>query len=246
MSKIDDLIKQYCPDGVEYKELGVLCEVDTGEQLNKELLFDTGRYPVMNGGMYPSGRYDEYNIEADNIAVSQGGASAGFVNWMAEHFWSGAHCYTIIPNDNSIIKRYLYHILKHHQQEFMSSQQGAGIPSLSRKKLNTLKIPVPPLPVQVEIVKVLDTFTELEKELEKRKQQYEYYRDQLLTPENMNGEVQWKTLGEIGTFIRGNGLQKKDFTEDGVGCIHYGQLYTYYGTFTNQTKTFVSNSFKKI
>ena len=52
--------------------------------------------------------------------------------------------------------------------------------------------------------------------------------------------VQWKTLGEIGKFVRGNGLQKKDFTESGVGCIHYGQIYTYYGTFTHNTKSFVS------
>ena len=48
------------------------------------------------------------------------------------------------------------------------------------------------------------------------------------------------TLGEIGTLIRGNGLQKKDFTETGVGCIHYGQIYTYYKTFTDTTKSFVS------
>ena len=47
-------------------------------------------------------------------------------------------------------------------------------------------------------------------------------------------------LNEIGTMIRGNGLQKKDFTETGVGCIHYGQIYTYYGTFTDKTKSFVS------
>ncbi len=47
-------------------------------------------------------------------------------------------------------------------------------------------------------------------------------------------------MGEIGTFIRGNGLQKKDFTESGVGCIHYGQIYTHYGTFATKTKSFVS------
>ena len=52
--------------------------------------------------------------------------------------------------------------------------------------------------------------------------------------------VEYKKLGEIGTFIRGNGLQKKDFTESGVGCIHYGQIYTYYGTFATETKSFVS------
>ena len=54
--------------------------------------------------------------------------------------------------------------------------------------------------------------------------------------------VEYKKLGEIGTFTRGNGLQKKDFTESGVGCIHYGQIYTHYGFYTTQTKSFVDES----
>lgn len=53
--------------------------------------------------------------------------------------------------------------------------------------------------------------------------------------------MEWKTLGEIGTLKRGNGLQKKDFTQSGVGCIHYGQIYTFYGTFAHKTKSFVSD-----
>jgi len=53
------------------------------------------------------------------------------------------------------------------------------------------------------------------------------------------------SLGEIGVFTRGSGLQKKDFTQTGVGCIHYGQIYTYYGTYANKTKTFVSQEFAK-
>lgn len=54
--------------------------------------------------------------------------------------------------------------------------------------------------------------------------------------------VEYKSLGEIGTFTRGNGLQKKDFTDSGVGCIHYGQIYTYYGTYATETKSFVSEN----
>lgn len=52
--------------------------------------------------------------------------------------------------------------------------------------------------------------------------------------------VEWKSLGALGKFIRGNGLQKSDFTENGVGCIHYGQIYTFYGDYAYQTKSFVS------
>ncbi len=57
--------------------------------------------------------------------------------------------------------------------------------------------------------------------------------------------VEYKPLGEVGTFIRGNGLQKKDFVESGVGCIHYGQIYTYYGTSATETKSFVTEDLAK-
>ena len=63
--------------------------------------------------------------------------------------------------------------------------------------------------------------------------------EKLLAEKCPNG-VEYKELGEIGTLIRGNGLRKKDFTSSGVGCIHYGQIYTHYGTFTDKTKSFVS------
>ncbi|MBQ0156206.1 MAG: restriction endonuclease subunit S [Bacteroidales bacterium] len=65
-------------------------------------------------------------------------------------------------------------------------------------------------------------------------------RIQELIKELCPNGVEWKTLGEIGTFVRGNGLQKSDFKESGIGCIHYGQIYTYYGLFTDKTKSFVS------
>lgn len=57
--------------------------------------------------------------------------------------------------------------------------------------------------------------------------------------------VEYKPLGKIGIFTRGSGLQKKDFTEAGVGCIHYGQIYTYYGTSANETKSFVHPNLAK-
>ena len=117
-------------------------------------------------------------------------------------------------------------------------------------------IPTPPLEVQEEIVRILDLFTalifELKAELEARKKQYEYYREKLIIPKEINGkwflngkEIEWKKLGDVGEFIRGNGLQKKDFTESGVGCIHYGQIYTYYNTYAYKTKSFVTEELAK-
>ncbi|WP_424409461.1 restriction endonuclease subunit S [Pasteurella sp. PK-2025] len=103
------------------------------------------------------------------------------------------------------------------------------------------QIPIPPLETQKEIVRILDALTavtsELTSELKLRQKQYQYYRDHLLS---FGDDVEWKSLGEVGELIRGNGLQKKDFTEAGVPAIHYGQIYTYYGLFTTETISFVS------
>lgn len=86
MSYIDDLIKECCPDRVEWKELGEVCDVNKGKQLNKELLTNDCKYPAYNGGKTYSGRTNDYNVEANTIIVSQGGASAGFVNFVTSKF----------------------------------------------------------------------------------------------------------------------------------------------------------------
>jgi type I restriction enzyme S subunit len=198
MSKIDNLIKQLCPKGVEYKKIGDICVVKKGTQLNKNSLNEEGIYPVINGGINPSGYWNEYNFDANQITISQGGASAGYVNYLTTKFWAGAHCYVICDCSNSINYKYLYHFIKMQQSSFMQSQYGAGIPSLSLKVINDLSIPVPPLHIQEEIVRILDKMVEqqqtIEKLIELRKKQYEYYREELLKPKE--GWVT-KTLGEI-------------------------------------------------
>ena len=124
--------------------------------------------------------------------------------------------------------------------------------NVSKARFKRILVPIPPLRLQEEIVRILDKFitleAELEAELDCRKRQYEYYRNQLLSLDMINNKghlnhVEVVTLGEIGTFVRGSGLQKKDFTPTGVGCIHYGQIYTYYGTCADKTKSFVSYEF---
>ena len=105
------------------------------------------------------------------------------------------------------------------------------------------------LAIQSEIVRILDKFTaltaELTAELNMRKKQYNYYRDQLLSFDNE--DVPHLPMGQkdIGEFIRGGTFQKKDFMDAGVGCIHYGQIYTYYGTYAKKTKTHISATLAK-
>ena len=188
---------------VEWKPLGEVAKVNKGVQLNKTKLKDEGKYPAYNGGKTYSGWTDDFNVEENTTIISQGGASAGFVNFVTTKFWANAHCYYIIPNLEIVNNRYLYQFLKFQEKFFMNSQHGAGIPALAISKLNKHLIPVPPLSVQQEIVRILDKFTQLEAELEAeldcRKRQYEYYRDMLLTSDEK--QVEWKTLGEVAEVV---------------------------------------------
>lgn len=227
MTYIDEMIKDLCPDGVEWKELGEVCEVNKGKQLNKTLLTADGEYPAYNGGKTYSGRTDSYNVEANTIIISQGGASAGFVNFVESRFWANAHCYYLLPDMAVVDNRYLYHFLKMNQNYLMEFQHGAGIPALKSDKLTKLKMPIPPLEIQNEIVKILDKFTDYVTELTLRQKQYTYYRDKLLNfdtdssggANNKVYQVEWKTLGEI--LVKGRGTkvtarQMKELHKDGA------------------------------
>ena len=212
---------------VEWKPLGEVAKVNKGVQLNKTKLKDEGKYPAYNGGKTYSGWTDDFNVEENTTIISQGGASAGFVNFVTTKFWANAHCYYIIPNLEIVNNRYLYQFLKFQEKFFMNSQHGAGIPALAISKLNKHLIPVPPLSVQQEIVRILDKFTQLEAELEAeldcRKRQYEYYRDMLLTFNEVGGgkalifsDLQWKTLGEVvETIIAPTKLKRGEYQQIG-------------------------------
>lgn len=259
MSKLQELIQRLCPNGVEYKKLGEVCEVVIApKKLNKKDYQDTGLYPIIDQGksmivgytdneevLLPAKEYVLFGDHTRNIKYYNGA------------FAQGADGLKILTSKDIVLARFLYYSMQCLVIEDRGYNRHWTV-------VSPLLIPIPPLEVQEEIVRILDRFSdyaaELQAELQARKEQYEYYRNLLLTfnPAGCAGEaddeqegsvttrgghsypIQWKTMGEVGTFIRGNGLQKKDFTESGVGCIHYGQIYTYYGTFTTETKSFVS------
>jgi len=165
MSKINELIEEFCPEGVPYRYLGRVAAVQKGSQVNKASLSDDLPYPVYNGGINASGNHSEFNYPSDTITVSQGGASAGYVNFVRQPLWVGAHCYSVVPGPE-VMNRFIYFIVKSLEPSLQESKYGAGIPALGKNTLTHLLIPVPPLEVQREIVSILDKFTELEAELE--------------------------------------------------------------------------------
>lgn len=191
--------------------LSNVAEVYTGKQLNKSEMNNDGLYAVINGGIEASGYTNCYNEEENTITISQGGASAGYVNWNSKKIWIGAHCYAVHPKDRKIGNRYLYFILKERQEELMQSKQGAGIPGLNRSNINRLLIPLPHIKVQEEIVKILDSFTNLidalNEELSLRQKQFEYYREKLLT---FDDNTNMQKICNFATIQSGKNKERTD------------------------------------
>ena len=162
------------------------------------------------------------------------------IQWAEGKFWANNHVH-VIKGTEKINNRFLYYFLK--TVNYTPFLKGGGRAKLTKAKLQEIPFAVPPLRVQARIVEILDKFTqleaELEAELEARRKQYAYYRDQLLNfsqyPPPLNVNIEWRMLGEVGTFYRGTSFQKKDFTSEGVGCIHYGEIYTHYGVSAQDT-----------
>lgn len=203
MSRIDDLIAQHCPEGVNYKEIDkAVKNISAPKKLNKQDYQEAGEYPVIDQGQkyivaYTSDESavlpeDEYVIFGDHTRE---------VKFADFPFAQGADGLRIFqPKNKSLITKFLYYVIKN-----------LDVPSRGYNRhwsiVKVMNIPVPPLPVQQEIVDILDAFTkleaELEAELEARQQQYTHYRDELL---NFDGqEVKQISLGEIYDFQYGTG-----------------------------------------
>lgn len=214
MKNLETLIQELCPDGVEFVKLGDVCEIKTGKGITQKDCSESSKYPVYSGGKEPMGYYKEFNRNANSVTVSRVGAYAGFVNYVTEDFYLNDKCFSVLPKkDEDINSKYLYYKLKALECSIINMQSGGGVPTINTKKVGSLEIPLPPIEVQTEIVRILDKFTSLEAELEAeldcRKRQYEYYRDKLLSFENVEGqEVEWKKLNDIVIFKNGKGHEK--------------------------------------
>jgi len=227
---------------VEWKALGSVTTIKTGQSVNKQMIStNPGDYPVINSGREPLGFINEWNTDNDPIGITTRGAGVGSITWQEGKYFRGNLNYSVTINSSQKIStRYLYHLLLEMQSDIQALCTFDGIPALNAGNLKELQIPLPcpenpekSLEIQAEIVRILDAFTsltaELTAELTAREKQYKHYRDQLLRFED--GNVEWKALSEIGEFIRGKRFTKADYAEDGISVIHYGEIYTRYGVF---------------
>ena len=201
---------------VVWKPLGEVAEIKTGQLVSKNIIAENiGEYPVINSGREPLGFINTWNTDNDPIGITSRGAGVGSVTWQEGKYFRGNLNYSVSIHDSSILDtRFLYHLLLQMQTNIQALCTFQGIPALNAANLKKLPIPLPPLSVQQEIVRILDKFTQLEAELEAeldcRKRQYEYYRNKLLAYEG--NEVEWKMLGEVCDVLRGRRLTKRDLS----------------------------------
>ena len=250
MSKVQDLIQKLCPDGVEYKKLGDVCELSRGKVYSKTYIVENaGEYPVYSSQTANNGelgRISTFDYDGEYLTWTTDGAYAGTIFHRKGKFSITNVCGLISIKITDLSIRFLYYWLSIKAKEHVYS--GMGNPKLMSNQMIPIEVPIPPLKVQEEIVKILDRFAEyaaeLQAELQARQEQYEYYRNKLLSFSDINREhtdVTWMKMSEIGSFIRGKRFVRTDIVNDGVPCIHYGDMYTYYGLYATQSKGWLRN-----
>ena len=189
---------------VKWKPLGKVTDIKTGQSVSKNIIAQNpGIYPVINSGREPLGFINVWNTENDPIGITTRGAGVGSITWQEGKYFRGNLNYSVtIKSEYELNVRFLYHMLLHFQKEIHNLCSFTGIPALNASELKKLEIPIPPLPIQTKIVKILDALTaltsELTSELILRRKQYEYYREKLLSEEEL-GKVgfEWRTLEEL-------------------------------------------------
>lgn len=114
-----------------------IAKYSKGQQINRDRLTKCGDYDYLNGGIYPSGKWSKYNVSANTVTISEGGNSSGYVNYMIEPFWCGAHCYYLYDVKGNT--KYLYYALKSQQNRLMSIRSGACMPNIKKKDLGAFE-----------------------------------------------------------------------------------------------------------
>ncbi len=146
-----------------------------GKQINGDDLIENGTYDYLNGGINPSGKWNEYNTESDTVTISEGGNSSGYVNFMMNPFWCGAHCYYLY--NLKIQPKYLYYALKSQEKRLMSLRTGAAMPNIKKSALSEFTFQIDDNSInRNQIVTILDIVSNII--LNKNQQLSEY--DQLI------------------------------------------------------------------
>lgn len=238
MTHIEQMIKDMCPHGVEFKTLGEVCEIlDAKRKPVTKNQRASGEYPYY-GANGIQDYVNDYIFDGTFLLIGEDGSvinkdKSPVINWAKGKIWVNNHAHILSEKKDIVLLRFLYYYL---QTIDVSDLVWGTPPKLNQQNLRSIEIPLPPLEIQEKIVECLDKFSalaaELQAELQLRRKQYEYYRTQLLTPHsdgisaNKTDDTQWewKTLGEICTILRGKRLTKSELSNDEKYPVFHGGI----------------------
>lgn len=247
-SVLEKLIRELCPEGVEYRELSELFKTKNGYTPSK------GNKEFWENGNIPWFRMDDIRQNGGILSHALQNVTEKAVKGelfpensliVATTATIGEHALITVPSlanqqftclslkeeyKNQFVIKFLYYYCFKLDEYCKKNLNQGSLASVDRGKFSKFKFPLPPLPIQQEIVRILDTFTnltaELTAELTARRKQYEYYRDELLT---FGEDVPKLCLSEIATeMYRGSGIKRDEVSESGIPCVRYGEIYTTY------------------
>lgn len=205
MNQLNKLIKKLCPNGVKYKTIQELCEITRGKVISKDFIrYNIGEYPVYSSQTENNGelgKINTYDFNGEYLTWTTDGANAGSVFYRNGKFSITNVCGLLKTLNNKITTKFLFYILSIEAPKYVNT--GMGNPKLMSNLMAKIRVAVPPLEVQDEIVRILDDFTllsaELSAELKARQKQFEYYNNKLL---NISGEI--KQIGDVANFSTGS------------------------------------------
>ena len=255
MSRLEELIQELCPNGVEYKTLGELGKFYGGITGKSKDDFKDGnavfvtyknvyanpaldinpedRVKIAEGEKQRTLQYGDIIFTGSSETPDECGFSSVVTEKPIEKLFLNSFCFFFRLNDVNILDPdFSKHVFRSHELRRQIGKTASGVTrfNVSKSKMAKVKIPVPPIEVQREIVRIMDSFTllraELTAELTARKKQYEHYRDVLILSDM---SVPRKTIDEIAIDIyRGSGIKRDEVTETGIPCVRYGEIYTSY------------------
>ncbi|MDD0815951.1 restriction endonuclease subunit S [Curvibacter sp. HBC28] len=220
MSQANYLEKLLDGVGVEWMPLTDVVDFKRGEQLKPTNIIP-GPYPIVTASKTEVGSHSTWNFGPVSITITSHGAYAGHVNYWSTPIWLANNVFLLSPKIK-LLHKFLYYFLKNNESAIQGLAKGGGVPYFNTRDVAPLLIPIPcpknpkkSLKIQTEIVRLLDSFTELtaqlHAELTARREQYHYYRDELLSFDD--SDVEWKTLEEVTKSIASG--RNKDRVADG-------------------------------
>ena len=267
MSKLDELIKELCPNGVEYKKLGELGTIYNGLTGKNKNDFIEGNQKyityvnVFNNISIDIETQDKVKIDrnekqnkveygdviftASSENIEDVGMTSVLTNLIEEDLYLNSFCFGFRFSTDIMLPSFLKYLFRSEnlRKQIRKTANGVTRYNISKEKIKEILVPILPLKIQEEIVRILDDYTKsveelkekLNKELIARKKQYSWYRDYLLKFEN---KVEIVKLKDIATEIyRGNGIKREEVRETGIPCVRYGEIYTEYGISFEKTKS---------